>query len=56
MTRPKKDISKPRMLTLRVSEEEFELINGYAQKADMSRSEYLRRVVLGKTPAVKPRF
>lgn len=53
MTRPKKDISKPCMLTLRVSEEEIELINGYAQKADMSRSEYLRRVVLGKTPAVK---
>jgi len=53
MTRPKKDISKPCMLTLRVSEEELELINGYAQKADMSRSEYLRKVVLGKTPAVK---
>ena len=53
MTRPKKDISKSCMLTLRVSEEELELINGYAQKADMSRSEYLRRVVLGKTPAVK---
>ena len=53
MTRPKKDISKPCMLTLRVSEEELELINGYAQKAYMSRSEYLRKVVLGKTPAVK---
>lgn len=53
MTRPKKDISKPCMLTLRVSKEELELINGYAQKSDMSRSEYLRRVVLGKTPAVK---
>ncbi len=53
MTRPKKDIAKPRMLTLRVSEEELELINGYAHKANMSRSEYLRRVVLGKTPPVK---
>ena len=34
MTRPKKDIAKPRMLTLRVSEEELELINSYAHRGE----------------------
>lgn len=52
MTRPKKDYSKPHVLTLRVSDVELEVINTYAQKAGMSRSEYLRRTILGKTPSV----
>ena len=53
MARPKKDYSKPHVLTLRVSDVELEVINTYAQKAELSRSEYLRKTILGKTPTVK---
>jgi len=41
------------MLTLRVSDDELELINGYAKKAGLSRSAYLRKVVIGKIPPIK---
>ena len=53
MARPKKEYSKPHMLTLRVSDDELELINGYAKKAGLSRSAYLRKVVIGKIPPIK---
>jgi len=41
------------MLTLRVSDDELELINGYAKKAGLSRSAYLRKAVIGKIPPIK---
>ncbi len=53
MARPKKEYSKPHMLTLRVSDDELELINGYAKKSGLSRSAYLRKVVIGKIPPIK---
>lgn len=53
MVRPKKDFSKPHMLTLRVSDDELDLINGYAEKSGLSRSAYLRKVVIGKIPPIK---
>lgn len=53
MVRPKKDFSKPNMLTLRVSDDELDLINDYAEKSGLSRSAYLRKVVIGKIPPVK---
>lgn len=53
MVRPKKDLSKPNMLTLRVSDTELDVINGYAKKSGLSRSAYLRKTVIGKTPPIK---
>ena len=53
MVRPKKDYLKPHVLTLRVSDVELEVINTYAKKSGLSRSAYLRRAILGKTPSVK---
>ena len=53
MVRPKKDLSKPNMLTLRVSDTELDVINGYAEKSGLSRSAYLRKTVIGKTPSIK---
>lgn len=53
MTRPKKDLSKPNMLTLRFSDAELDVINGYAEKSGLSRSAYLRKTVIGKTPPIK---
>ena len=53
MVRPKKDLSKPNMLTLRVSDAELDVINGYAKKSGLSRSAYLRKTVIGKTPSIK---
>lgn len=53
MARPKKDYLKPHVLTLRVSDTELDVINTYAEKAGLSRSAYLRRTILGKTPSVK---
>lgn len=53
MVRPKKDFSKPNMLTLRVSDDELDLINGYAEKSGLSRSAYLRKAVIGKIPPIK---
>lgn len=53
MARPKKGYSKPHMLTLRVSDDELELINGYAKKSGLSRSAYLRKAVFGKIPPIK---
>lgn len=41
------------MLTLRVSDDELDLINDYAEKSGLSRSAYLRKVVIGKIPPVK---
>lgn len=53
MVRPKKDLSKPNMLTLRVSDAELDVINGYAKKSGLSRSAYLRKTVIGKTPPIR---
>ncbi len=53
MTRPKKDLSRPNMLTLRFSDAELDVINGYAEKSGLSRSAYLRKTVIGKTPPIK---
>jgi len=53
MVRPKKDLSKPNMLTLRVSDTELDIINGYADKSGLSRSAYLRKTIIGKTPPIK---
>ena len=53
MARPKKDLSKPNMLTLRVSDAELDVINGYAKKSGLSRSAYLRETVIGKTPPIR---
>ena len=41
------------MLTLRVSDTELDVINGYAEKSGLSRSAYLRKTVIGKTPSIK---
>ena len=55
MARPKKQIppSKTKQLTLRLTEDLFELLTVNAQKAHLPRTEYIRSLILNHHPIIK---
>ena len=55
MARPKKDHAPVRehKYTIRLSPEEDELLDKLASKAKMSRSDYVRNLISGRTPTIK---
>ena len=55
MTRPKKTIppAKECQITIRMTQELFDVLTKDAKAAKMPRSEYIRHLILGRTPAVK---
>lgn len=55
MARPKKDIppSRGHKFTIRLSPEEDELLERLSHQAKMSRSQYLRSLLSGRTPSIK---
>ena len=53
MTRPKKDISRPNIITFRLSDEEVELLRTYSAGAELSESEYLRLLITRRIPDIR---
>lgn len=53
MTRPKKDISRPNIITFRLSDEEVELLRTYSAGAELSESEYLRFLITRRIPDIR---
>lgn len=55
MARPKKTLPSPKskMLTLRLTEELFDLLTVNAQKARLPRTEYIRSLILNHHPVIR---
>lgn len=55
MARPKKTLPEARehKFTIRLSTEEDIILNSRAAKAGLSRSQYIRSLIYGKTPSIK---
>lgn len=55
MARPKKThpIAREHKFTIRLSPEEDELLDSRSEKAGLSRAEYMRSLIYGKTPSIK---
>ena len=55
MTRYKKSglPVKDHRITIRLTEVEYELLDSYARKSDMTHAAYMRSLISGKTPTLK---
>ena len=55
MARPKKEHAPVRghKYTIRLSSEEDELLDTLARKAEMTKSDYMRSLISGRTPTIK---
>ena len=44
---------KDHRITIRLTETEFELLDSFARKSDMTYAAYIRKLISGKTPTIK---